>query len=251
MTAREASPGFGGWLRRLTAVPGIGLRRALWGETLRQRAAAEAAALVDEVVVSAAGLDRDAVVAYLPLADLPGVAAVAGPGVLGGVLLAARALDLPGCQLLLEHPGPAAAPGGLGPPPDPELDTLTLGHRRAAARGQRSPLLDRLAADPDPRVVREVLRNPRLREREVVAIASRRPCPEAVFRLLAASETWVRRPAVRRAVVLNPHAPPQLALALAVLLSGPELGEVAQRERLHPALRDGAVQILAWRRGAA
>jgi hypothetical protein len=131
------------------------------------------------------------------------------------------------------------------------LDSRTLGQRKAAARGRRSPLLDRLLTDPDPRVVREVLRNPRLREWEVVAIASRRPCPGEVLELLAASETWLRRPAVRRAMVFNPHTPPRLALALAVLLTAPELGEVAQRERLHPAVRDGAVQILGWRRGGA
>ena len=100
-------------------------------------------------------------------------------------------------------------------------------------------------------MVREVLRNPRLREWEVVAIASRRPCAGAVFQLLAASETWVQRPAVRRAMVFNPHAPTRLAVALAVLLNAPELEAVAEREQLHPALRDGAVEILTWRRGAA
>ena len=241
----------GDWLRRLAAVPGVGLRRALWGEALRQREAAAAATLVDGVVVRTALREPAAIAAYLPLVDLPGVAVTAGPGVLGAVLLAARQLELPGCQLLLEHPGAAAAPERLGPPPDPALDTLTLGRRKTVARGRRSPLLERLLADPDPRVVREVLRNPRLREWEVVAIASRRPCPGAVFQLLAASETWVQRPAVRSAMVFNPHAPTRLAVALAVLLNAPELEAVAEREQLHPALRDGAVEILTWRRGAA
>jgi hypothetical protein len=54
---------------------------------------------------------------------------------------------------------------------------------------------------------------------------------------------------VRRAMVLNPHTPPRLSLSLAVLFTAPELEEVAQRQRLHPAVRDGAVQILGWRRG--
>jgi hypothetical protein len=202
---------------------------------------------VDGVVARALTLEAAATVAYLPLLNLPEIAAVAGPGVLGSVLLAARDGDLLRCQLLLEHPGAAEVPERLGPPPDPKLEQVTLGHRKAAARGQRSPLLDRIIADPDPRVVHEVLRNPRLREWEVLAIASRRPCPEEVFRLLACSENWVQRPAVRLAMALNPHTPPQLALGLTVLLTGPELDEVRQRTRLHPAVREGAVQILTWR----
>jgi len=237
------------WVRHLTAVPGLGPRRALWGEYLR-RGPAPAARRLEGVVVGAATGRPAAVVAYLPLVDLPSLVAAAGPGALGNVLLAARELGLPGCQLLLEHPGPPVAAPGLGPPPDPLLETVSLGQRKAVARGRRSALLERLLADPDPRVVREVLRNPRLREWEVVAIASRRPCPAAVFELLVASETWVLRPAVRRAIVQNPYAPPQLAIALAVLLSAPELAEVCERERLHPALRDGAGQLLEWRRGA-
>lgn len=239
------------WLRHLTAVPGLGLRRALWGECLRRGPATAAARRLEGVVMGAAVGQSAAVAAYLPLVDLPSLVAAAGARALGNVLLAARKLDLPGCQLLLEHPGPPVVSPGLGPPPDPLLETVSLGQRKTVARGRRSPLLERLRADPDPRVVREVLRNPRLREWEVVAIASRRPCPVPVFQFLTAGETWVLRPAVRRAIVQNPYAPPQLAVALAVLATTPELAEVVETERLHPALRAGAVQFLKWRGAAA
>ena len=97
------------WLRRLQGVSGFGPRRALWGETLRATRPAEAAALVDQVVIRAASGDPAAVIAYLPLLDLVALAAATGPGVLGEVLLAARQLDRTGCQLLLEHPGKVAA----------------------------------------------------------------------------------------------------------------------------------------------
>ncbi|MBI5443448.1 MAG: hypothetical protein HY900_19820, partial [Deltaproteobacteria bacterium] len=118
----------------------------------------------------------------------------------------------------------------------------------AAARGLRGPLLDRLLKDPDPRVVREILRNPRLRESEVLAIASRRPCPTDVLRWLARAEAWIFRPAVRRALVLNPFTPPELSLALLPTLSATELLEVADQGPVHRAIRAGAETVREWGR---
>ncbi len=231
---------------RIAAVAGSEARLALWAEQAAGTPAAAARAF-DQVVRAAAARNEVAVAAYLPLLDLPGLARRSAPGCLAAVLDAAQELALEGCLLLLEHPGPARRPADLGPPPDPLLEGVTLGHRKAAARGGRSALLDRLLRDPDPRVAVEVLRNPRLREAEVVAVAARRPCGEAVFRALARSERWIRRPAVRVALASNPHAPPQLAAALTVLLTEPELGELANDSGLHPAVRDGARQVLRWR----
>jgi hypothetical protein len=237
-------------LRRIASVEAAAARLALWAEALAADSAIEAARLLDEAVRRAALREPAAVAAFLPLLDAPELLARVGPGRLAELLDAARGEDRPGCLLLLEHPGPPVAADRLGPPPDPLLETLSLGHRRAAARGRRSGLLDRILRDPDPRVVAEVLRNPRLREAEVLAIASRRPCPEEVFWLLLRTGGWLRRPALQRAVVLNPYAPPRLASGLAVLLTGPDLDAVANAEGLHPAVRDGALLVLGWRRAA-
>lgn len=235
-------------IRRIAAVEGRESRLALWSEALQALAPAEAAGSLDEVVRRAALRDSPTWAAFLPLLDLPALEERVGPDRLSSVLLAAREADREGALLLLEYPGPPLARPQLGPPPDPVLETLSLGHRRAAARGPRKPLLDRILKDPEPKVVAEVLRNPRLREAEVLAIASRRPCPEPVFRLLARAEGWIRRPAVRVAVVHNPFAPPQLAAGLTPLLSDPPLSEVSNEDGLHPAVRDGARLVLAWRR---
>lgn len=237
-------------LRRLAAVQGDEARRALWAETLATLAEALAACVLDRVVRGAALRRPPAVAAYLPLLDLPCLAERTGPGALAAILAAAQAQALEGCLLLLEYGGPPAAREDLGPPPDPLLESLTLGHRKTAARGPRGSVLERVLRDPDPRVVEEVLRNPRLREGEVVAIASRRPCPEAVFWLLLRRSGWLRRPAVQRAVVQNPYAPPRLAAALCALLRDPELEEVASDEGLHPAVQEGALLVLSWRRKA-
>ena len=235
------------WIRKIAAVEAAESRLALWAEALAGLAPPDGARLLAAAVRAALSRRPGAVRAYLPLLRLDDLAARTGPGRLAEVLEAARELDLGEALLILEHPGRPRSPGGLGHPPDPLVEAVTLGHRKAAARGPRSPLLDRLLGDPDPRVIREVLRNPRLREAEVVAIASRRPCPEGVFLLLAGSEAWIRRPAVQGAVLRNPHAPPRLALALLVLQPGPLLCELANDEGLHPAVREGALQVLGWR----
>lgn len=250
MTPWDPTAVAGHHLRRVASVQGLGARRALWGEALGTLPPEAGARLVEGAVRGAAGRSPQAVAAFLPLLDLPALSAAATPGRLAAVLEAARAEGCDGCLLLLEYPGRPSAPARPGSPPDPILDTLTLGHRKAAARGLRTPALERILADPDPRVVREVLRNPRLRESEVVAVAVRRPCPAEVFWLLAGSERWVRRAGVQRAAARNPYCPPQLAIGLTVLLADPDRRAVAEQEGLHPAVRDGALRVLGWRRRA-
>ncbi len=223
-------------------------RLALWREVVSAPGGEGAAAeLLDGAVCGAALREAEATRAYLPLLDLDALATQVGPRRLADVLEAARVRALEGALLLLEHPGAPVGPERIGPPPDPVLETLSLGHRKTAARGPRSPVLDRILKDPDVRVVAEVLRNAHLREAEVLAIASRRPCPPGVFHLLARSEPWISRPSVRAAIAQNPYAPPRLAVATVILLADPLLREIAHEEGLHPGVRDGALTVLRWR----
>lgn len=232
--------------RRIASIEGRDARLALWAEALVRLDPAEAARELDLAVRGVWAGDSWALAAYLALVDLPSISDRTGPGRLAAVLEAARDDDLAACLLLLEDPGRRKATESLGPPPDPVVESLTLGHRKTAARGPRNPLLDRLLKDPDARVVAELLRNPRLREVEVLAIASRRPCPDGVFWHLARSEVWLRRPPVRRAVVQNPYAPPRLAVPLLVTLSRLDVAEIAEQEGLHPGVRAGAREVLGW-----
>ncbi len=236
------------WYRRIAALAGLGVRRALWAEAIRSEPPQNTARNLDAAVCAAARREPAGLAAVLALLDLDDLSRRAGPGRLAQVLDAARRLELDGAMFLLEFPGRPLRSGELGPPPDPAVEAHTLGLRKTAARGVRTPLLERLLTDPDPRVVRELLRNPRLREAEVVTLASRRPARQAVFGHLARAEAWIVRPAVQRAVVRNPFAPPRLVRTLLLGQPGPLLEEVAQDKGLHPAVRDGALRILAWRR---
>lgn len=250
----EPSPGHfdrgapAGPLRALAALDTLETRLARWAEEIRARTPEDSAQLLDEAVLGAARRNPDAVRAFLPLLDRAGLAERAGAGRLSEVLEAAGRAEREACLLLLEHPGAARRGEPRSAAPEPLPAGLTLGHRKAAARGRRGSLLERLLKDPDPRVAAEVLRNPRLRESEVVAVASRRPCPEAVFESLVRTGSWMTRPAVQRAVAFNPYAPPVLAAALCVLLASTDLTALANDAGLHPGVRDGALQVLRWRR---
>jgi hypothetical protein len=134
---------------------------------------------------------------------------------------------------------------------DPRLARLTLGHKKAMARMNRDPdLLARLAAEGEPSVVRELLRNAQLTEPFAVRIAARRPIRPETLRCFYESRRWRVRPAVVLAVVKNPYVETEVALKLLAFLGAGELGEIAADGALHPMIRQLAGKLAA-ERGAA
>ena len=125
---------------------------------------------------------------------------------------------------------------------------LTLGERKALARGHRRELLLQLVRDPHPDVIAVLLENPRLTEPDVVRLASRRPMLPGGLAAIADSERWRGRPAVRRALVLNPCTPVPLAARLVTTLGDAELRAVARDPSLPGLLRAHAAGVLARRR---
>jgi hypothetical protein len=116
------------------------------------------------------------------------------------------------------------------------------------ARAHRDPdLLARLAAEGDPAVVRELLRNPRLTEPFVVRIASRRPCRPATLRCVWESRRWRTRPAVALALARNPYVETELALEIASGLGAGELRELARDRAVHPLVRALARRLVRER----
>ncbi|HEY6099398.1 MAG TPA: hypothetical protein VIW03_08210, partial [Anaeromyxobacter sp.] len=134
---------------------------------------------------------------------------------------------------------------------DPRLAHLTLGHKKAIARARRDPdLLARLAAEGDPVVVRELLRNPQLTEDFVVRIASRRPCRPGTLRCVFESPRWRLRSAVALALARNPYSETAVALELLSSLGAVELREISHDGALHPLVRAVAARLAVQRRPA-
>lgn len=132
---------------------------------------------------------------------------------------------------------------------DPRLAHLTLGHKKSLARAHRDPdLLARLAAEGEPVVVRELLRNPQLTEAFALRIASRRPCRPETLRCLWQERRWRTRPAVRRALARNPYLEPEVALKIVPSLPAGDLDDIAADGTLHPLVRAVARAVSLERR---
>lgn len=99
---------------------------------------------------------------------------------------------------------------------------LTLGHRKSLARSAGRERWEKLLSEPEPEVVAEYLRNPKVTEEDVVRLAARRSLSGEVARIIFNADRWISRYAVKRALVMNPHTPADLALRLAGFLREPD-----------------------------
>lgn len=115
---------------------------------------------------------------------------------------------------------------------------LTLGERKSLARRRDRNLIARVVRDPHPDVIRVLLANPALTEEDVVRLCARRPIAPEVLREVFASSRWVVRYRVRRALVLNPATPLDVALQLAAHLTDPDARLVASSGELPEVLRE-------------
>jgi len=113
-----------------------------------------------------------------------------------------------------------------------------VGYRISLARRALAGVIERLLFDPDARVVRVLLGNPRLTEAEVLKLAaSRRAGPESL-EAIAQDDRWIARYAVKLALANNPATPTRIVLGLLPYLlrqdlremsAGPSRGEVRER----------------------
>lgn len=222
---------------------------------IRVRAAARALASIDPdraALVVAELLRGTAPRSRLAAAAAAG--ALSGPGEdlsyawLAGLYAFASERGLHEVASLLVRPPPRRAWEEPRDKADPRLAHLTLGHKKAFARSHRDPdLLARLAAEGEPVVVRELLRNPQITEDFVVRVAARRPCRPETLRCIGESRRWRTRPPVALALVRNPWAEPGLALKLVSGLGAADLREIARDGVLHPLVRAVAERLAARR----
>jgi hypothetical protein len=125
-----------------------------------------------------------------------------------------------------------------------KMEFLTLGMRRSLARTNIKDTLDRLLSDPDPVVIRNVLDNPRITEKEVLKVASKRPNSPQILKLIATHTRWSKRYDVIKAIVQNPYTPPRISIAMLDFLLRQDLKKIASDSTLHPQVRSGATRAM-------
>jgi len=104
-----------------------------------------------------------------------------------------------------------------------KVDKLTLGERVTSAKLCSRPLIAALLFDPDPKVFEALLINPRVREEDLLQVASSGRASPAQLRMLAEDRKWSFRYAIRKALVMNPLTPRSSAASLLRSLSARDL----------------------------
>lgn len=112
------------------------------------------------------------------------------------------------------------------------LPELERGEKISMARRVPPALIPFLATEEDARLVAALLSNPRTREADVVSIVKRDSTPGPVLRVVAQSERWIHRPAIRLAIVTHRHTPVHVALSLLCRLQPREIRQLARAEGL-------------------
>jgi hypothetical protein len=231
---------------RLAGLPELAMRSVALAETLASFGALQSVWTLETLIRGAlekrAGYDE----VYAALVDPDVVAGSVEAEHLDAMLRAGRA---EGCVAAVQWLLSGSAPEGQEGPEsdsliDQELKSLTLGDRRARARRATGDAIHRLAVDPDPGVITNLLNNPRVTETVVLAICSRRPTVSPALEAVLRSPRWLRRYKVKLALARNPYLSQKFALNLLPTLNRPDLVSVRDDESLAPTLRLAAQRLL-------
>lgn len=130
---------------------------------------------------------------------------------------------------------------------DAPMEHVPLGTRRSMSKTNAKNVLDRLLSDPDPLVISNILDNPRITEREVLKIASKRPNSARIIKLVSSHKKWSKRYAVMSAVARNPYTPPRISIALLELMFMQDLKKIARDTTIHPQVKMSAKDLIEER----
>lgn len=104
-----------------------------------------------------------------------------------------------------------------------KIDKLTLGERITIAKRCSRALISGLLFDPDPKVFESLLINQRVREEDLLLVASSDRAAPAQLQMLANDRKWSYRYAIRKALVMNPLTPRSAAASLLRSLTARDL----------------------------
>lgn len=103
---------------------------------------------------------------------------------------------------------------------------LSTGEKIASARQCGRALIGVFLFDPDPRVLAALLLNKRLREDDLLSLASSPQVSPEHLQVLGGDERWAWRRSIRIALVLNPRTPRSLAASQLRYLSRTDLRRI-------------------------
>ncbi len=238
----EADTLLDAWLRRFAGVSDAGLRKTVLREGLDSLDDASLIAVLDQLDRRARRGAGDARWMLTELAVSPGVLQELPYERRTELYAAARQLEYREVaqRFLGDRPTTRTKTGA----DNPHLE-LASGIRKSAARARDRNLIDRLLHDRDPGVIRGLLDNPRLVERDAVKIAALRPTAPEVLHELARHPRWSSNYRVRKALAFNPWTPTSLARQLVRTLLKQDLRALRDTGTVDSELRAEANLLLA------
>jgi hypothetical protein len=117
------------------------------------------------------------------------------------------------------------------------LPSLAVGERISLARRASAQVQAQLRRDPDLRVVRALLENPRLTEGVLLPLLIAPDTRADVLQMVAADRRWGARVEVRRALARHPRTPPDTALTLISGLPRSDQRAIANDARVAEVVR--------------
>ncbi len=238
------------FMKRMLALPEAGMRSRILAEKLRTYDAELCLALLSALLERSVRRETKAQQLLLDLCTARPLAAVLG------YENTRRVYELAHCRdeeritqlFLFSRNEGARLPGkGFLERENDKLPDESLGWRKKCARGSDRLKLDRLLFDRNPTVIRLLLQNSRIIERDVVKIAAMRPANPLCLHEVFANERWRRRYQVKVALACNPYTPVDIALACVPHLMVPRLKYLATNGKTHPTIRSIAIDILRRR----
>jgi hypothetical protein len=223
----------------LHAVPDPAMRSHILAEKVQALAAAQAAELLQQIIVGAS-TRKGPYCLVLDALSVPLLTQRLGNPFMSDLYIAAQGMGFDDLVLLLSRP---EASRTAEQEHDPQED-LPAGVRVSRAKKLKGTELARMFADSNPRVIRALLQNSALTESDVLKLCSRRPASADVQREVFNSRKWAARYSVKKALIFNPYTPTELGLKIIHFLMAQDVLFVAQSLDLHPALREMAQQRL-------
>ena len=130
------------------------------------------------------------------------------------------------------------------------LTDLSLGEKVALARRASPRVISALRTSRDAAILKAVLSNPRLLERDAVSVAADPEAPREALTHLATHTAWGSRYPVRICLVGNPRTPIAAALRLLQGLPARDLERIANDEAVPRIVRVRAERSLSEAPGA-
>jgi hypothetical protein len=238
----ESDPPLDAWLRRFKALSERGLRRTAIREGLEGFDDASLIAVLDRLDFRARAGEADCRWFLTELAVTPSILHELDYDRRTDLYAAAR--DAGYREVASRFLGARPHPAAKTAVDNPHVE-LTPGQRTSAAKTTDRLLLDRLLHDRDPRVIRALLDNPRIVERDVVKIAALRPTAPEVLNTIANHERWSTHYRVRKSLAFNPYSPTPLARQLLRTLLRQDLVALRDSGTIAPELRADANLLLS------